>query len=80
MFFPLTPSFSFSSLNDRPGIEVADPGAACFQLTKDVKVLGEATMGKIALVFDGWMLSSLYCSQGTLPEKIMIPGEGMQLE
>lgn len=44
----------------------------------DVEALGETAVDKTALVFEGWMLSSEYCSQGTLPEKILMPGEGIE--
>lgn len=70
IFFALTPSFSFTS---KWGLQIQ--GQPAFSL--DMQALGEAAVGRTALVCDGWMLSSVYCSQCTSPGKLMMPGEGM---
>lgn len=57
-------------------MEVTDTGQPAF--SPDMEALGEAAVGKTALVCDGWMLSSAHCSQGTSPEKIMMPGKGIE--
>lgn len=70
IFFALTPSFSFTS---KWGLQIQGQPA----FSPDMQALGEAAVGRTALVCDGWMLSSVYYSQGTSPGKLMMPGEGM---